>query len=86
MLLEGSHSAQRSRVRFGSLDYIQESLPSSRSATLEALGGGLRDTSVVSVLVKSPAVEQHSRPPENSLLMRYTLCSSHVQWKAELSL
>ena len=79
MLLEGSHSAQRSRVRFGSLDYIQESLPSFQSATLQALGGGLRDTSVVSVLVKSPAEAQHSSPPEGSLLMRYMLYSSHLQ-------
>ena len=73
MLLEGSHSAQRSRVRFGSLDYIQQSLPASQSAALDALGGGLRDTSVVSVLVKTPAEEQHSSPSESSLLMRYML-------------
>ena len=78
MLLDGRHSAQRSRVRFGSLDYIQESLPASQSAALEALGGGLRDTSVVSVLVKAPAEEQHSSPSESSPLMRYMLCSSDV--------
>ena len=84
LLLEGSHSAQRSRVRFGSLDYIQESLPASQSAALDALGGGLRDTSVVSVLVKSPAEEQRSSSSETSLLMRYMPCSSHVQWKAGL--
>ena len=67
--MEGSKS-QLSSVRFGSLDYIQETLPSSQAARLKSLVGGLKDSSVVSVLVKSPAEDLPSSSAENSILLR----------------
>ena len=67
--MEGSNS-QLSSVRFGSLDYIQETLPSSQAAKLKVLVGGLKDSSVVSVLVKSPAEDLPSSLAEDSILLR----------------
>ena len=64
---DGSHS---SSVRFGSLDYIHETLPSSQAPRLHSLVSGLRESSVVSVLVKSPTEEQHSSSPDSSTLLR----------------
>lgn len=61
---------QSTSVRFGSLDYIQETLPSSQASRLKSMVSGLRDSSVVSVLVKSPADEQHSSSPDSSILLR----------------
>lgn len=69
---EGSHS---SSVKFGSLDYIQETLPSSQASMLKSLTSGLRDSSVVSVLVKSPIEEQHSSLPDSSFVLRCTAAS-----------
>ena len=65
-----AEGSQSSTVRFGSLDYIQETLASSQAPMLESLISGLRDSSVVSVLVKSPTEEQHSSSPGSSILLR----------------
>ena len=65
-----TEAGQRSSVRFGSLDFIQESLPSSQAPRIQSMAGGLGSSSVVSVLVKSPAQEQRSSPPDSSMLLR----------------
>lgn len=57
-------------MRFGSLDYIQESLPASQAGKLNSLMDGLGESSVVSVLVKSPAEDLLSSLPENSVIIR----------------
>ena len=76
--MEGSNS-QLSSVRFGSLDYIQETLPSSQAAKLKSLVGGLKDSSVVSVLVKAPAEDLSSSLAENSILLRcLRACQFHT--------
>ncbi len=75
-----SDSGQSSSVRFGSLDYIQDTLPSSQATRLKSMVGGLRDSSVVSVLVKSPTEEaRHSSSPDSSILLR--CCTSCIENK-----
>ena len=77
-LAEGSQGA-RSSVRFGSLDYIRETLHSSQSTVLDSLVSGLQGSSLVSVLVKSPAEAVPGGLPDSSVLLR---CSLQPPWQA----
>jgi hypothetical protein len=72
VLAEGSQGT-RSCVHFGSLDYIRETLHSSQSAMLDSLVSGLRESSVVSVLVKSPAEAVPGGLSDSSVLLRCSL-------------
>ena len=63
----------RSSVLFGSLDYIRETLHSSQSTILDSLTSGLQESSVVSVLVKSPAEAVPGGLPDSSVLLRCSL-------------